>query len=201
LTYRLSDRALLGVVYRAKMNVDLEGDVKYRNLGALTPSVDSVDVGWDNPQTLEAGLSYQLSDGKTLFINAGWQDWSEFSDNEIAFTGVGVATLDRNWDDTWHAGIALAHIENRQGYSVGLSYESSPVDDDDRTFDLPVDELYRFSTSYSWTSEQRLDYSLGGSLTVFGDSKIDNTVQGVRVKGDFDNNYLLFLGGTLRYVF
>lgn len=36
---------------------------------------------------------------------------------------------------------------------------------------------------------------------MFGDTKIDNTVQGVRVKGDFDNNYLLFLGGTLRYVF
>jgi long-chain fatty acid transport protein len=112
-----------------------------------------------------------------------------------------VATLDRNWDDTWHAGIALAHFRNRQGYSVGFSYESSPVDDDDRTFDLPVDELYRFSASYSWTGGRGLDYSLGGSLTVFGDTKIDNTVQGVRVKGDFDSNYLLFLGGTLRYVF
>jgi hypothetical protein len=64
-----------------------------------------------------------------------------------------------------------------------------------------ADELYRFSASYSWTGVRGLDYSLGGSLTVFGDSKIDNTVQGVRVKGDFDSNYLLFLGGTLRYVF
>jgi long-chain fatty acid transport protein len=201
LTYRLSDRALLGVVYRAEMDVDLEGDVKFRNLGALTPSINNVDINWDNPQTLEAGLSYQLTDEKTLFFNAGWQDWSEFSDNELAFTGTGVATLDRNWDDTWHAGIALAHLKNRQGYSVGFSYESSPVDDDDRTFDLPVDELYRFSASYSWTGRRGLDYSLGGSLMMFGDTEIDNTVQGVRVKGDFDNNYLLFLGGTLRYVF
>ena len=201
LTYRLSDRALFGAVYRAEMDVDLEGDVKFRNLGALTPSVNGVDIRWDNPQTLEAGLSYQLTDDKTLFFNAGWQDWSEFSDNELAFTGAGVATLDRNWDDTWHAGVAFAHLKNRQGYSVGFAYESSPVDDDDRTFDLPVDELYRFSASYSWTGRRRLDYSLGGSLTVFGDTEIDNTVQGVRVKGDFDNNYLLFLGGTLRYVF
>ena len=46
-----------------------------------------------------------------------------------------------------------------------------------------------------------LDYSLGGLLTVFRDTEIGNTVQGVRVKGDFDSNYLLFLGGTLRYVF
>lgn len=201
LTYQLSDRALFGAVYRAEMDVDLEGDVKYRNLGALTPAVNEVDISWDNPQTLEAGVSYQLNDEKTLFFNAGWQDWSEFSDNELAFTGAGVATLDRNWDDTWHAGVALSHIKDRQGYSLGFSYESSPVDDDDRTFDLPVDELYRFSASYSWNGGKRLDYSLGGSFTIFGDSEIDNTVQGVRVKGDFDNNYLLFLGGTLRYVF
>ena len=201
LTYRLSDRALLGVVYRAEMDVDLEGDVKYRNLGALTPSTNSVDIGWDNPQTLEAGLSYQFTDENTLFFNAGWQDWSAFSDNELAFTGAGVATLDRNWDDTWHAGIAFSRIEDRQGYTVGLSYESSPVDDGDRTFDLPVDELYRFSASYSGSSGRTLDYSLGGSLMKFGDTIIDNTVQGVRVKGDFDSNYILFLGGSLRYIF
>ena len=140
-------------------------------------------------------------DEKTLFFNAGWQDWSEFSDNELAFTGTGVATLDRNWDDTWHPGIALVHLENRQGYSVGVSSESSPVDVYARTFDLPVDELYRFSASYSWTGRRGLDYSLGGSLMMFGDTEIDNTVQGVRVKGDFDSNYLLFLGGTFRYVF
>jgi len=183
------------------MDVNLEGDVKFRNLGPLTPPVNSVDISWDNPQTLEAGLSYQLTDKKTLFFNAGWEDWSAFSENRLDFTGAAVATLDRNWDDTWHAGIALAHIVNRQGYSIGLSYESSPVDDDDRTFDLPVDELYRLSASYSWTGSRRLDFSLGGSLMMFGDTKIDNTVQGVRVKGDFDSNYILFLGGTLRYVF
>jgi len=201
LTCDVTDNLFFGAVYRAEMDVELEGDVKFRNLGSLTPPINSVDVDWDNPQTLEAGLSYQLTDEKTLFVNAGWQDWSAFSDNELTFTGVGIASFDRNWDDTWHAGIALGHLKDRQGYAVGLSYESSPVDDEDRTFDLPVDELLRFSASYSWTGKRGLDYSLGGSLVMFGDSKIDNTVQGVRAQGEFDSNYLLFVGGTLRYVF
>jgi hypothetical protein len=34
-----------------------------------------------------------------------------------------------------------------------------------------------------------------------GDAAIDQASQGVRVKGDFRNNAVLFLGGTLRYVF
>ncbi len=92
-------------------------------------------------------------------------------------------------------------LVNREGYALGLSYESSPADDEDRSFDLPVDELVRFAASYSWTGKRNLDYSLGASLVLFGDTKIDNTVQGVRVKGEFDSNHQLFLGGTLRYVF
>jgi Outer membrane protein transport protein (OMPP1/FadL/TodX) len=124
LTYRLSDRVLLGAVYRAEMEVDLEGDVKFQNLGALTPPIKRVDISWDNPQTLEAGLSYRLIDGNTLFFNAGWQDWSAFSNNDLDFTGAGVVSLDRNWKDTWEAGTALSNIENREGYSVGFSYES-----------------------------------------------------------------------------
>ncbi len=201
ITYRLSDELLFGAVYRAEMDVDLEGDVKFRNLGEFTPPIKSVDVSWDNPQTIEAGLSYRLSEYDTVFINAGWEEWSQFSDNKLDFTGVGVAVLARNWDDTWRAGIGFSHLEDRQGYSIGFSYESSPVEDEDRTFDLAVDELYRLSGSYSWTGRRGLDYSVGASLVMFGDTEIDNTVQGVRVKGEFDSNYLLFLGGTLRYVF
>jgi long-subunit fatty acid transport protein len=186
---------------RAEKDVNLEGDVKSRNLGALTPPVNSMDISWDNPQTPEAGLSYKLTDEKTLFFNAGREDLSDFSDNELDFTGAAVVTLDRNWEDARHSGIALAHIVNREGYSAGLSYESSPVDDDHRTFDLPVDELYRLSATYSWTGSQRQDFSLGGSLMMFGDTSIDNTVHGVRVECDFDSNYVLILGGTLGFVF
>ncbi len=34
-----------------------------------------------------------------------------------------------------------------------------------------------------------------------GDVAIDQTSLGLRVRGDFQNNAVLFVGGTLRYVF
>jgi hypothetical protein len=34
-----------------------------------------------------------------------------------------------------------------------------------------------------------------------GDAKMDVTAQGVQTTGKFDKNYILFLGGTARYVF
>lgn len=207
LTYKLSDRALLGVVYRAEADTDLEGDVKFKNwqLLPVVPSVDSIDISWDNPQWLDVGLRYRLSDQNMLFLNGGWQEWSAFSKNVLAFDGGllnPVAELDRNWENTWYAGIAFAHrIDQSRGYSFGLSYDSSPVDDEDRTLDLPVDETWKLSAAYAWTGKKKLDFAVGATLMLVGDTEIDQTLQGERVAGEFDSNTLLFLGATLRYIF
>ncbi len=202
LTWQFTDRALLGVVYRAEMDVDLEGDVNFRNLVIPTPAVKDVDIGWDNPQWLEAGVKYKLSEWDNLYVNAGWQDWSAFSKNQLAFTGGTVATLDRQWDDTWQAGIAYSHLKGDvSGYSVGASYESSPVKDRLRTFDLPVDEFYKLSGSWFWRGNKSMSYAVGATLYMVDDAKIDLTEQGVRAAGKFDSNYILFVGGTVRYLF
>ena len=88
--YELSDRLFLGVTYRAEMDVDLEGDLNFRSLAFPTPPADEIEIGWDNPQTLKAGLTYSLGPYKRLIFSAGWEDWSEFSENQLAITG-GVA--------------------------------------------------------------------------------------------------------------
>ena len=202
LTYQLSERALLGVVYRAEMDVELEGDIKARGVPILA---DSIDIDWDNPQWLEAGFRYQLDDKNTMFLNAGWQEWSEFSQNTLEFSGGLVnpsATLDRNFDNTWHAGIAFVHNEGDHGTSIGFSYDSSPVDDRDRTLDLPFDEIYKLSMAYAWKGSKQLDFAVGGTLYMMGDAKIDQTsIDGTRVVGEFDTNNILFIGATARYLF
>ena len=203
MTFQLTDRALLGIVYRAEMDVTLDGDVKTRNLPVLI-SVDSIEFDWNNPQWLEAGLRYKLDDRNTMFLNAGWQEWSTFSDNALAFSGGALnpaVTVDRKWDDTWHAGIAFSHIEGGHGTSIGFSYDSSPVEDKLRTFDFPVDEIYKGSFSYFWKGDEHLDFAVGGTLYMIGDARVDQTSQGVRAKGEFDTNYILFAGGTVKYSF
>ncbi len=202
--YRPTDKMLLSLVYRAETDVDLSGDVKVKNV-ALPIGTDSIDIDWTNPQWLEVGLKYHISDQDTLYLNAGWQDWSVFSGNQLAFSGGllnPVAEIDRDWKDTWHAGIAYSHLTgNDSVYSIGISYDSSPVDDEDRTFDLPVDEILKISAGYGWKGDKNLDFAIGGTLYLIGDAPIDDLSQGVRTKGEFDENVILFLGGTLRYVF
>jgi len=203
--YELSDRLLLGVTYRAEMDVDLEGDLNFRSLAFPTPPADEIEIGWDNPQTLKAGLTYSLSPNKRLIFSAGWEDWSEFSENQLAITGGVVnpaGVLERNFRDTWNAGVAFVKLSPTGGsYSLGFSYDSSPVRDRDRTIDLPFDETYKLSAAYGWKLSQQMNFALGGTLLYFGDGQVDQTAQGVRFKGEFDTNMALFLGGTIRYVF
>lgn len=204
INYKPTDKLLLGVVYRSEMDVKLSGKLKIENI-ALPSGREDIKIDWKNPQWLEAGLQYRYTDRDTLYLAAGWQDWSVFSDNQLTFSGDlfnKAKKLDRNFRDTWHAGIAYARqLSNDDFYSLGFSYESSPVRDSDRTFDLPVDEIFKLSGGYFWKRDEKLSLSLGGTLYLLGDAPIDQTSQGVRTKGDFSTNAILFVGGTLRYVF
>jgi len=82
LQYKLTDRALLGIVYRAETDVDLEGSAVVENLN-LPIGVNEIEIEWDNPQWIDAGLRYRLSDNNLLFLNGGWQEWSAFSKNQL----------------------------------------------------------------------------------------------------------------------
>ena len=203
LTYQLNDQAMIGVVYRPEFDAELEGDVNFSNFTVLSPSADSIDVDWTNPQVLQVGLQYKVDDQYTLFVDADWEDWSEFSDNRLAFSG-GLANpvvhLDRNFKDTYHLGLGMVRTWEDQRFTVGVGYDSSPVDDDDRTIDLPLDEQLKVSMAYA-RKGKTLDYSIGATLIYMGEGKVDQIAQGVRFKGEFDKNYALFLGGTLRYEF
>lgn len=202
LTYRVSDETLIGVVYRSEAAIDLEGTLKVEGLAIPVPKQD-VRIQWDNPQWLEAGVRHKLNDKQTLFFNLGWQEWSAFSRNELSVTSAGIVDVtDRNWDNTWHAGAAYAHkLGEGKYYSLGLSYESSPVDDEDRTFDFPSDAFWKLAGAYTWQGSKKLSYAVGATLYINGDASIDQTDQGVRAAGDFDTNVTLFVGGTVRYVF
>ena len=50
------------------------------------------------------------------------------------------------------------------GYSVGFSYDSSPVKNGHRSFNLTVDEINKVSASYFWQGNRQLNSSLGSTL-------------------------------------
>lgn len=203
LQYRMTDRLMFGLTYRSEFDAELKGNIKFENFVLPVPSQTNVDLDWTNPQWLEAGLRLRAGGGY-WFLSGNWQEWSEFSENQLGIdtnAGTVVQTLDRDWDDTWGVGFAFAsNPDATRGWSVGVAYESSPVDDDKRTIDLPVDENWQFSAAYGrFSKTSSRGWSVGATLQVFGNAEVDQTTQGFRVAGEFDDYYIVYLGGSYRF--
>jgi long-chain fatty acid transport protein len=209
LTWQITDKAMLGVVYRTKSEIELEGDLDIKGLAgptkivnAITSRLDKVEVDFDLAQVVTVGLAYDVSDDLIIMVDFDWEDWSEFSDNYISIQSGAITTaIDRKWDDTWHVGVAALYKMDDSFMSAGVGYDSSPVDDDDRTFDLPVDEQLKLGASYGQHLRDNLSWAVGLGYVWLGNGKIDQTSQDVRVKGEFDSNFFVSIGGNMRYLF
>ena len=214
ITWQVTDKAMIGFVYRTKSEIDLEGDLAINGaplINQITGSPDTVKVSFDVVPLYAVGLAYDVSDNLRIIADFDYEEWSEFSDNYIS---VNIASnslttaLDRNWQDTWHAGVGVIYktdVSITPGpvsyISAGVAYDSSPVEDEDRTFDLPADEQLKVGTSYSRIVNDNLGWGLGFSYVWLGEGKIDQTAQGVRVQGEFVTNYFVSFGGNVRYLF
>ncbi|MEE9596565.1 MAG: outer membrane protein transport protein, partial [Acidiferrobacterales bacterium] len=184
LTHQINDRLMLGFTYRGEFDVDLEGDLKFTNTGPLlnqlSSKVDEATFGLDYVDAYTLGFKYKYRDDLTLFFDVNYETWSDFSENRIDIEGSGAsravsATIDRNWDDTWHIGFGFARkLGDDRLFTFGVAYDSSPVDDDDRTADLPADEQFKFALGWSKVKPDRVR-SIGFTFIHLGDNRIDQT--------------------------
>jgi len=214
-TWQATEKAMLGVVYRTKSEVTMDGDLSIKGVQGPPPintilsSLDDIEMDLTYAQLIRVGLQYKATDDLVLFMDFDWEDWSQLGKERIEISsGLGGSTIqhaDFKWKDTYHVGLGgLYKLDGGNRFvSGGLGYDSSPVDDKNRTFILPMDEQFKFGVAYGKEAKDndRLGYSLGCSYTWFGDGKIDQTAQGVRSKGEFSTNYAVFLGATLKYKF
>jgi long-chain fatty acid transport protein len=208
-TYKATDKLTLGAIYRSEADVELEGDLNFRGvtvppLNQLTSQLNNAKVDFTYPQMIKVGAKYQIADDLMLMADLDWEDWSEFGDTRIGLSGNGSAiqTFDRDWDDTWHVGLALAKkLSNSKVLTAGISYDSSPVSDSKRTADLAVDEQFRLSAAYGGEINEAFDFALGGTYVWLGEGKMDQVAQGERFKGEFSTNHLIFLSATVKYKF
>ncbi|MCO7631251.1 OmpP1/FadL family transporter [Pseudomonas guariconensis] len=210
--YQLSPRTTVGLAYTSKIKLEFEDSPHVRNinnplLNAGLRRLDSLELDLNVPQTVTFSVAHDLDEQWKLLGSLGWQDWSDFGDVgvDVDANGGGVSrTVDRKYKDTWHASIgAMYQATPRVRWSLGLGYDSSAVDDDDRTVDNPMGEAWRLATGINYQVDEGLDLHLAYTLIWLGDMDVEQTKarSGNTLSGSYDNSALHIIGGGATWRF
>ena len=191
----LSERTRFGISYQSEIKPEFSGDVKFSG------GAGSADAGTDTELTLARFIHisgyHELNDRWALLGTVGWENWSEFKDINIS-TGQGSQKIPRNWDDTWKfaAGVHFRPVE-KWLLQLGFAYDTSPVDSDDRTPDMPMDRQIRYATGAQYQWSDRLSTGAQFVYADYGKAKIDNDL----LKGDYKRNDLFFFALNANWKF
>ena len=212
--YNLNERTKLGLAWTSKIKLKFEDKPELKKitnpllrLALNRLDAEQLNVDMNVPQTVTTSVSYQLDPQWTLLGSLGWQDWSDFGkvgvevDTDLGST---ARTAQRQYKDTWHASIGAQHqINPKLRWNVGLGYDSSAVDDKDRTVDNPMNEAWRLATGVSYALQDDVDVHMSYTLIYLGDMDVQQTKarSGGSVSGEYKNAALHVLGGGVVWRF
>ncbi len=207
----------LGLTYRSEIDIEFDDAVRSENLSpALGLILDGVlgsnrkiDMQLTIPQAVMFSVYQQLNNQWAIMGNLGWQEQSAFGKTGISLasaSGSNSLTGDRNFNDTWHYALGAQYrFAPEWLLSMGVAYDESPVDDKDRTPDMPLDRQIRYASGIQYDLNE--DVTIGTAYTFLdtGDAKIqldgaDNPRRGELI-GDYSSNYVHFLNVNVVYRF
>ncbi|MEP9317700.1 outer membrane protein transport protein [Pseudomonas sp. LABIM340] len=212
--YQLGPRTKLGLAYTSKVTFEFEDKPELKhinnpllNLALNRGNLDSLELDMSIPQTVLLSVAHELDGQWTLLGSLGWQDWSEFGQVGVSVDGDRISdstTLDRGYKDSWNISAGAQYqYTPRLRWSFGVGYDSSMMDDEERTADNPAGEVYRLSTGFNYDLGDGLDVHAAYTFMWLGDMDIQQTKArtGQTLSGTYKDAYLHALGGGLTWRF
>jgi long-chain fatty acid transport protein len=184
--FELNPQTRIGVIYVSKQEFEFSGDLEI-SLGGGAPFSVNSSVEFTFPQAVRVGAYHELNDQWALLGSVGWEDWSEF-DELVISVGAGGASIPTGWRDTYHFSLGVHYRPKRDWlYQAGITYDTSPVSDGNRTADLPMDRQIRYAIGAQYEWNERL--TIGGAFEYIdlGDAAIDNPAI---LTGEYQDNEL-----------
>jgi long-chain fatty acid transport protein len=183
--FELSDRTRIGVVYWSEVNFNFKGDVSLQPVGV---QVD-VDTSLPLVQWAKTGIYHEFNDRFALLGSVGWEDWSRMENVNLSTSNVS-ADLPKNWKDTYSfAGGVHYRLSKPWLLQFGIAYDTSPVDAEDRTADMPIDRQIRYNIGTQYEKSETLTIGCAFEYADLGDAEINSST----LKGSYKNNDVMAL--------
>jgi long-chain fatty acid transport protein len=182
----LSEQTRIGVVYQSELEPDLDGDASLRPAGLEAATDTKITLA----RFIRVSGYHELNRRWAFLATVGWEDWSKFENINVS-AEQGTQKIPRNWDDTWKfaAGVHFRPVD-KWLLQFGIAYDTSPVDSDDRTADMPIDRQIRYGTGVQYKWSDKISIGTQFVYADYGSARIKNDNL---LKGDYKANDLYFL--------
>jgi long-chain fatty acid transport protein len=208
-TYEFLPGHRLGMVYRHTSNFSFEGDATINGelLSDEPRQKQHMTLEWNMPDRLVVSGSHRAGDNLRLFWDVERVFFDTFERTDLRIDGYPTVQIDRNFKDANRYAIGAEYaLDHKLTLQFGLSYDESPVDDEDRMPDIPVDEIVKTMVGAIYQRNDRLHLHGYAAVEFFGDNKIEQlaSIHGKKI-GDtvnLDSDAVLYvLGLSFGYKF
>ncbi|HUL51287.1 MAG TPA: TonB-dependent receptor, partial [Candidatus Nitrosotalea sp.] len=200
-----------GVTYQSQISLGFKDTPSYSNLGpgfgAIFSNPSQLNLGMTVPQSVMAGVYYDLSDKVALMLDAGWQDWSQFGKVDVTVDSANPSSLtaNLNYQDTWHVAVGAQYkLNDKWHLTGGVAYDSSAVSDANRSVALPMGQAWRFGVGARFQLNEAVNLGAAYEFMWSGDMPVDQGndlgLRG-RVSGAWENVSFSFFTLNLSWVF
>lgn len=198
----------LGLTYRSKVELDLEGDADLSVATAAgTASYSGTgSVEYPLPAVLALGVAYTM--GKTT-VELDWDRtyWSDYQSLDFQYEGsLGHPLLqalfddpiEKNWQDTDAFRVGISYLfSDSLTLMAGIAHDKNPVPDASLLFDLPDSDMMLYSLGATW----RISDSTQLGLAYMYSDKKDREVRNAWLDGEFSGgrSHVVSVGVLYRF--
>lgn len=156
----------VGITYRAEMDYKIEGDLTF-NSAALAAAESDVKADVSLPATWSIGLSHQLDPQIRLLADYTWTGWDAIQELDIVRTsgpasGATAARTELGFENSYRVGVGVEYQLNQLWLlRAGVAYDTSPVQDADRTPRLPDNDRTWLSIGARYQPEANWSVDVG----------------------------------------
>ncbi len=213
------DRVRVGLAYRSKVNMTLDGDAKFdlRGSGTTGAALQSAGLFLDTdasakiemPAQASIGLNVGITDDVSLMGEVAWTQWSSFKDLIIDFANPAQPSnlTEEDWDDSWFFALG-ATWQAAEDWTLrfGVAHDQTPVPDRTRTPRIPDEDRYWIALGFNYAPTDWMSLDFGYTHIFLDDSNINLFASdpGSTFRGNLEASYttsidIVGLQGIVRF--
>jgi long-chain fatty acid transport protein len=205
----------IGLTYLSPVKLDFKAtpDLSFvgGNLANLLLHPPQLDLGMTVPQSVMAGFYQDLSPKWAVMADVGWQNWHQFGEVQVGVDRAnsgGAAryvTANLEYQDTWHGALgAIYRPCEKWQLMAGAAFDSSAVDNANRTVTAPMGQAWRFGLGASYQLSRAVNINAAYEFLWAGDMPVTqgsySSLRGL-VSGSFNDAWFSFATLNLTWKF